>query len=148
MSYGCHRQMRAEEFRRSNFVSHVPKARLGRTEAKNCIKSFESYFGELLAKKEADGFPVESTAHLKLRKSFKDYSVEVSGNSQSGKIVIRSGISHYAEYTFTPRAIHVYSSQQEGNYGQEAAIYLHRHLPQHSLGYGVKTDLTKLMNQA
>jgi hypothetical protein len=148
MSYGCHRKRRAEEFQRSNFVSHMPKAKLRHTEAKDCIDKFESYFHELLQKKEARGFPATSVAKLKLRKRFKDYTVEVSGNSQSGRIVVRSGLATYAEYTFTPRAIHVYKSEQEGNLGSEAAIYLHRRLPQNSVAYGIKTNLKKLMNHA
>ena len=146
MKQGCHRQERAEAFRRNNYVSHVPKEKLRRHEAKACISKFESYFQDLVAEREAHGFPVDSVAYLKIRKSFKDYSVEVSGNSQSGRIVIRGGVSHYSEYTFTPRSIHVYSSEQEGNLGHEAAIYLHRQLPQHSLGYGIKSNLEKLKN--
>jgi hypothetical protein len=148
MNHGCYRQTRAEEFRRSNFVSHIPKAKLRRTEAKDCIEKFESYFQELSQKKEAVGFHENSVARLKIRKSFKDYTVEVSGNSQTGRIVVRSGLATYAEYTFTPKAIHVYSSEQEGNLGQEAAIFLHRQLPQQSVGYGIKTNLKNLMNHA
>lgn len=148
MTYGCHRQMRAEEFRRSNFVSHMPIARLRQREAKDCIKKFEAFFEHFQEKKSAHGFPSSSVANLKLKKSFKDYDVQVSGNSQSGKIVIRGGLSHYSEYTFTPRAIHVYTSDQEGNLGQEAAVFLHRKLPQQSVGYGVKSNLVKLINHA
>ena len=148
MNHGCYRQSRAEEFRKSNFVSHIPKAKLRHREARECIEKFESYFQDLLQKKEANGFPLDSVAQLKLRKSFKDYTVEVSGNSQSGKIVLRSGLATYAEYTFTPRAIHVYKSEQEGNLGQESAIFLHRQLPQHSVGYGIKTNLQNLMNHS
>ncbi|MFA5508219.1 MAG: hypothetical protein WC314_26280 [Vulcanimicrobiota bacterium] len=144
MNNGCHRQLRAEEFRRSNYVSHVPQERLRRTEAKKCIKQYESFFQQLQQEKQSRGFSSDSKGILKIRKSFKDYSVEVSGNSQSGQIIVRSGISHYAEYNFTPRSIHVYRSEQEGCLGREAAIYLHRQLPEHSVGYGIKNDLEKL----
>lgn len=144
MNYQGYKEQRAADFQRTNYVSHIPKGPITRREAKSYIKNFEALFSELLDTKTSQGLPADSQIKLRMRKSFKDYTVELSGNRKSGKIIMRSGFTGYTEYRFTPRSIHVYSSGQENSYGQEAAIYLHRQLPQHSYGFGDRAQLKQL----
>ena len=142
MSYGCHRRERAEEFRRSNYVSHIPKGRLKKEEATHFIQKVESFFQGLEEARNHNG-----RGYVELRKSFRDVKVEFLGNHQSGSIVVRGGLNQYSEIHFSPRAIHVYHSEQEDSLSNEAAIYLNRYLPHESLGYGSKRQLERLMKE-
>jgi hypothetical protein len=145
MSYGCHRRERAESFRRSNYVSHIPKEWLGSSQASLCIQKFESYFDGLAEESVQQGRSAGSKGFLRLKESSQEVQVEISGNTRNGSIVLRGGYSTYSEIHFSPRAIHVYRSEQEGRLGNEVAVYLNRRLPDQSFGFGVKTQLDRYL---
>lgn len=145
MSYGCHRKQRAEEFRKHNYVSHTSKNRLRGRDATEFISKLESYFQRMA--EEAPG-AVEPGRKLSFRVKGQtvEYHVEMTGNASQGSIVLTGGYSEYSEIHFTPRAIHLYKSKQDiGIYNNESAVYLNRRLPNQSLSYGSRLEITRLM---
>ena len=144
MNFGCHRSERARQFKNSNYVSHVPKSRLRKTDADQCILKYESYFNRLVEKNFDKGLSTGAKGYINLRENHQDTRVEISGNSQSGTILLKSGLSRYSEIHYSPRAIHVYH-YEGGNRGQEAAIYLNRQLPTESYSFGVSHEVQKLL---
>ena len=111
MSNGCHRQQRAQAFKRSNYVSHIPKGMVNKDEASHYISKFESYFESLAAQRPYESLSEGSRGYIRLREGSRELQVEISGNSHRGSLVIRSGLSSYSEIHFSPRAIHVYRSE-------------------------------------
>lgn len=146
MNFGCHRSQRSDQFKASNYVSHIPKSKLDRSCASDCIQMYESYFNQLVEKNFTKGLALGTKGYIRLTEQHTETRIEISGNSNSGSIRLQSGLSKYAEVHFSPRAIHVYQ-HEGGNFGQEAAVFLNRRLPTESYSFGSRQDVAKLLSK-
>ena len=145
MNFGCHRTERSRQFKNSNFVSHIPKSKLDGGTAKNCISMYEGYFNRLVEKNFEKGLAPGTKGYLRLNHQHKETNVEISGNSTNGSIVLKSGVSKYAEIQFSARAIHIY--HHDGSNGaQESAVYLNKRLPTESYSFGARQEVEKLLS--
>lgn len=140
MNYGCHRKLRAELFRKSNYVSHISKRRLNKGEVGRYIQQLESYFDRLDEEKQKRGYSGGSRGTIVLKEGHGELQVEISGNKQSGSLVVQKGLGEYAEIHFSPRAIHVYRSERDhGSFDKESAFYISKLAPASSFRYGSAT---------
>lgn len=145
MSQACHRRERAEGFRKSNYISHAFKNKMREREAEQFIRSLESYF-QSLAAKAPGSVGLGKRLQFRYRGESLEYLVEMTGNQNHGTIVLTGGYSEYSEIHYSPRAIHLYRSKQEvGVYSNETALYLNRRLPEQSVSYGSRLEISRLL---